>query len=62
MKILKTADNAFVLSLTSVEGQIFVNSMNETLRRIPVREYWTRMGATSDQIKATVASLEEALK
>lgn len=62
MKILKKAESEFVLSLSPVETQIFINGMGETLRRIPAREYWTRMGAEPEEIKATITSLEAALK
>lgn len=62
MNILKKAEDAFVLTLTPAEAQIFINSMNETLRRIPASEYWTRMGAELDEIKSTIASLEAAAK
>jgi hypothetical protein len=62
MNILKKGEDAFLLTLTPAEAQIFINSMNETLRRIAASEYWTRMGAKPDEISSTIGSLEAALK
>jgi hypothetical protein len=62
MKISKTAEDAFLLTLTADEAQIFVNSMKETLKCIPAREYWTRMGAKPDEMRSTIGALEAALK
>lgn len=62
MNILKKGEDSFLLTLTPAEAQIFINSMSETLRRIAASEYWTRMGAEPHEIKATIESLEAALK
>jgi hypothetical protein len=62
MKISKTAEDGFLLTLSTDEAQIFINGMNETLKRIPAREYWTRMGAEPGEIRSTIGALEAALK
>jgi hypothetical protein len=62
MQIIKTGDEQFRMTISPAETHIFINCMNETVRRIPSREYQTRMGAKVDEIKAVVASLEGALK
>jgi len=62
MKIKKESEDAFVMNLSRTEAEIFINSMNETIRRIPAREYQTRMGAEISEIQQIVALLEAALK
>jgi hypothetical protein len=62
MQIVKTGDEQFRMTLTPMEALVFANGMRETMRRISAREYPTRMGAELEQIRATIASLEAALK
>ena len=62
MQIAKTGDEQYRVTISPTEAHIFINCMKETMARIPRREYQTRMGATVDEIKAVVASLEPALK
>ncbi len=62
MKILKTGDREFRMTLAPVEVHIFISCMNETIKQIRASEYPTRMGAEVEEIKAVIASLEAALK
>ncbi len=62
MKILKSAKDDFRMTLSQADARIFINCMAETIRQISPREYQLRMGATQDQIKNVIASLEAALK
>lgn len=62
MKILKTGDDDYSMTLAPAEGRIFINCMKATFDGIGEREYPTRMGATRAQIEQVIASLEAALK
>jgi hypothetical protein len=62
MQIAKMGDEQFRLTISTEEVRIFINCMNETIKRIPGREYQTRMGAEIQQIKAAINSLEATLK
>jgi hypothetical protein len=62
MKIVKTGDDRYRLTLAPMEARIFVNAMAETIRRIPTSEYQTRMGAEVKDIQQTIASLKAALE
>jgi hypothetical protein len=62
MQIIKTGGEQFRMTVSPAEARIFINCMNETIKRIPSREYQTRVGATPEDMKATIEALEGALK
>jgi hypothetical protein len=61
MKILKTAEESYHMTLAPTEARIFINCMKATFDGIGDWEYSARMGATRKQIEDVVASLEAAL-
>jgi hypothetical protein len=66
MKIVQTGDDEFRLSAAPAEARILINCMKETFREgraegIPLREYFTRVGATLDEVKAIISAIEGAL-
>lgn len=62
MKILKTAEEAYRMTITPAEARVFINCMKATFDGMGAWEYPTRMGATRQQVEHVIASLEAALK
>ena len=62
MRILKTAESEYRITLTPAEARIFVNCMKLAIKEIATREFGTRVGATPEEITTVIAALEAALK
>jgi hypothetical protein len=62
MKILKKPDDQYRMTLSAAETRVFVNCMKATFDGIGDWEYPTRIGATAEQIKQVIDSLDRALK
>ena len=62
MKILKTGDDAYRVTLTPADARIFVNCMNETEKALSPWEFPSRFGAKLDEVKAIFSAIEQQLK
>lgn len=62
MQITRAGEKQYRMVLSPAETRVFVKGMYETFKRIPPREYQTRMGPSREQVEAVAKALEANLK